>query len=249
MTRNGRVAVVTGAGRGFGQAIAGRLAADGLHVVLFDIDQADETAEMVERAGRSALVVTGDVSDADAVEELANEVTARFGRCDVLVNNAATATLSSFEDLDFETWRRVLAVNLDGMFLTCKAFVPRMKETGFGRIINVSSNTLGLVIGWFPHYLTSKAGVVGLTRALASELGEHGVTVNSVAPGHTETPGTTEMLGDGGRDAFAAMAAQQAIKRPQRTDDLAGVVSFLASDDAAFITGQTLMVDGGLVRL
>ena len=154
--------------------------------------------------------------------------------------------------MTFADWRRILSTNLDGTFLVTKAFVPGMQERGWGRIVNMSSCTVGSVVTGFCHYVASKGGIVGFTRALATELGPIGITVNAIAPGLTRRPAPSRAAPRTGfasmDDEFAAVAKVQAIKRPEVPDDLVGTVSFLTSDDAAFITGQTLNVDGGRVR-
>lgn len=248
-----KIALVTGAAGGLGQAFAQRLAQDGAHVVLVDIKPCDETAKMVEAAGREAMPVVCDITSEEAVGYLAMEVDRRFGRCDILVNNAGIYPIQPFDQITFADWRRVMALNLDAVFLLAKAFMPGMKRRGWGRVINLSSSSLNTVAPGYTHYIASKGGVVGLTRALATEFGNDGVTVNAVSPSLTRTPGTEGRHPRAGRksmdEEFQALANLQAIKRVQVPSDVAGVVSFLASNDAAFMTGQTLYVDGGMVRV
>jgi len=184
--RNGhdRVAVVTGASQGIGQAFAVRLAETGRRVVLADITDTSETEKLARHAGAEVLSVHTDVSDEQSVAHLRRQVEGTFGGTDILVNNAGTAAVQAFEDTTLEQWRRMMAINLDSMFLTCQAFLPGMRERGWGRVVNMSSNTLDLHLPWGgAHYIASKGGIVGLTRALASEYGPFGITVNAIAPG------------------------------------------------------------------
>ena len=242
-----KIAVVTGGANGIGQAYARRLAEDGAHIVIADIVAADETAGLVQSTGRDMLAVRCDVSSPDDVASLAGEVDRRFGRCDILINNAGIFPSQPFDDVSFEDWRRVQAINLDSMFHTAKAFVPGMKTRGWGRIVNMASNTFNTPVTGYVHYIASKAGVIGFTRALASDLGPDGITVNAIAPSLTRTFGTT-VTAPRSEDRFAMVTALQAIKREETPDDLVGTMSFLTSDDASFITGQTIYVDGGWVR-
>lgn len=247
-----KIAVITGAANGIGQAFAKRLAEDGVHIAIADIAPGDETAKIVEQAGRQSLICKCDVTSQDSVAALKASVEQKFGRCDILINCAGIYPQQAFEEMRFEDWRRVLAINLDSVFLVSSAFAPGMKQRGWGRVVNLASSTLGSVVTGFVHYMSSKAGIVGFTRALASELGPYGVTVNAISPGLTRSPGTLARKPRPGladmEAEFALAATMQAIKRVEVVDDLVGTVSYLTSDDAAFITGQTLNVDGGRVR-
>lgn len=245
-----RVAVVSGGASGLGQAIAVRLARDGADVVLADRRSCEQTLDAISGAGGRAIAVACDVSDPASVAALA-DAASDFGACDILVNNAGIYPLCAFDEMSFEAWREVLSVNLDGAFLMARAFTPGMRRRGWGRVINLASHTVGLVASGAAHYVTSKAAIIGFTRALASELGPDGVTVNSVAPGLTRTPGTTRSastaLGDT-EALFEETRLRQPIRRSAMPSDIVGAVSFLASEDAAFMTAQTLVVDGGLWR-
>ncbi|HEX4010241.1 MAG TPA: SDR family oxidoreductase [Solirubrobacteraceae bacterium] len=237
-----RVALVTGGARGLGRAIATRLAADGLEVVIADRAGAAETA--AEIANAHAEVV--DLADAGQTRALAGRVLATFGRCDVLVNNAAQLGRYELEELDLDTWRRFIAVNVDAAFLLCAELVPVMARQGGGRVVNIVSNTV-----WSPPpgmlaYVTTKAALVGFTRALALEYGGRGVTVNAVAPGLTPTPGSQADLGP---EMFDEVRRHQAIDRSLAPEDIAAAVAYFVSDDAAAVTGQSLRVDGGRVVL
>lgn len=247
-----KIAIISGASNGIGQAFAQRLAQDGAHVVIADIAPANDTLRIVEQAGRRAFACTCNVSSPDSVKALAGDVSKYFGRCDILINCAGIFPNQPFDQMTFADWRQVLAINLDSVFLMSSAFVPGMKERRWGRIVNMASSTLGSVVSGFAHYMASKAGIVGITRALASELGPFGITVNAISPGLTRSPGTLARKPRAGmasmEDEYAHAASMQAIKRPEVPADLVGTVSFLTSDDAAFMTGQTLNVDGGRVR-
>jgi NAD(P)-dependent dehydrogenase (short-subunit alcohol dehydrogenase family) len=248
----GKTAVISGAASGIGQASAVRLAEEGAQIVIADRAKADETLQAVRAVGGSAIAVHCDISDPASVAKLKDEVHKNGGRCDILVNNAGIYPMQSFDEITFEDWRRVLSVNLDSMFLMTKAFVGSMRERRWGRIVNIASDTVSLVVPGFTHYIASKAGVIGLTRALATEFGQDGITANAIAPGQTRTPGTegrkTIPGGMPQETFFELIANMQAIKRVETVADLVGVVAFLASDDAGFVTGQTLFVNGGLVR-
>ena len=256
MAEEKRVAVVTGAAGGLGAAIAERLAKDGLAVALVDIKDCGTAVERIRTAGGEAEAFNCDVTDPAAVEALAEAVGARFGRCDVLMNNAGRDEMCAFADLTFEHWRKGMALNLDAMFLMCKAFAPGMRARGWGRSINMASNSTFLAPTSMPQYVASKSGAIGLARALGAELGPDGVTVNAIAPGPIVTEQVqasySEMAGGSmdGFDSFInALAQNQSVKRPGRPSDVVGLVSFLASDDASFITTQTIVCDGGWARV
>ncbi len=244
-----KVAVITGAANGLGQAFAKRLAEDGVHIAIADIAPGDDTARMVEQAGRQALVCKCDVASPPSVAAMAAEVHKTFGRCDILINSAGIFPQAGFDQMTFEDWRRVLSINLDSVFLCTQAFVPGMKQRKWGRIVNMSSSTVGSVTTGFVHYVSSKSGIVGFTRALSGELGPFGITVNAIAPSLTRTPGAMARKPRAGiasiDEEFELVAQTQSIKRVEVPDDLIGTASYLTSDDAAFVTGQTINVNGG----
>jgi NAD(P)-dependent dehydrogenase (short-subunit alcohol dehydrogenase family) len=247
-----KVAVITGAAGGIGQAFAKRLAEDGVHVAIADLAEARETVKLVEAAGRTALAVACDVSKEDSVAAMAKQVQAKFDRVDIVVNCAGIFPQLDFAAMTFAEWRRVLSINLDGTFLVTAAFVPGMRGRKWGRIVNMASSTFGSVTTGFAHYVASKGGIIGFTRGLAGDLAADGITVNAIAPGLTRSPGTLVRKPRPGfsnmDEEFVAVAQLQAIRRVEVPDDLVGALSFLTSDDAAFMTGQTLNVDGGRVR-
>ncbi|MHC1561200.1 SDR family NAD(P)-dependent oxidoreductase [Actinomycetospora sp. C-140] len=239
-----RVAVVTGAAAGVGQAVCVGLARRGEVVVGFDLKDATETGKRVTDAGGSWLEVQGDVSDADDVARLFAEVDDVYGRLDILINNAGVFPNIDFEEMTFSDWRRVLRINLDSQFLTCHAAVPLMRQNEYGRIVNLVSSSVAGTSRGYTAYKSSKLGVVGLTRGLAADLGPHGITVNAVSPSLTDTPGTQE---NGSAKALSGVASRmQAIPKVAVPEDVVGAIAFLASEDAYFITGQTLYSDGGL---
>jgi NAD(P)-dependent dehydrogenase (short-subunit alcohol dehydrogenase family) len=246
-----KVAVITGAANGIGQAFAKRLAEDGVHIAIADIAPAGETVTMVEQAGRQALACQCDVTSEQSVAAMAAEVLKKFGRCDIVINCAGIFPQKAFDQMKFEDWRRVLSINLDSVFLVTSPFVSGMKQRGWGRVVSMGSSTFGSVTTGFVHYITSKGGIMGFTRALASELGPHGITVNAIAPSLTRTPGALARKPRAGissiDEEFDLVAQGQAIKRVELPEDLVGTVSYLTSDDAAFVTGQMLNVNGGRI--
>jgi 3-oxoacyl-[acyl-carrier protein] reductase len=255
MQLEGRVVIITGAGQGIGRAYALRAAREGARVVVAEIqaDRGEQTAAEIRAAGGEAIAVATDVADEASTAAMARAAWERWGRIDGLVNNAARfygVERRPFDQLTVEQWDRVMAVNARGVWLCCKAVVPYMRrqapltpDGAAGKIVNIASDTVFSGVPFFVHYVASKGAVVALTRALARELGDDRICVNAVAPGFTESEAG---LAAGEETARRAVAGR-ALKRPERPEDLAGTVVYLLSADSDFVTGQTLVVNGGYV--
>ena len=242
-----KVVIITGAGQGIGAAYARRLAEEGAKVVIAELNEekAEAVAKDIKAKGYEALAVRTDVSDEGSTKSLALKVSETYGHIDVLINNAAvfsTIELKPAEEISLEEWEQLMAVNLRGVFLCSKAVIPFMKAEKKGKIINISSATVFMGKPYYIHYVTSKAGVIGFTRALARELGDDNISVNCLTPGYTETEvprGTTTP------EQKKAIIGHQCIKRIGVTEDLMGIMVFLASNESDFMSGQTVNVDGG----
>lgn len=242
-----RVAIVTGAARGLGQAFCLALAYEGANVVAADILPCTETVAKVQDTGGEILEVRTDVSSQSSTQALAAQALEHFGRIDILVNNAAILVKPTpFDQISETDWDRVMAVNIKGMWLCCKAVIPVMRQQGKGKIINLSSDTIWLGVPMILHYVASKGAVFAFTRGLARELSGTEITVNTITPGFTLTEGTQGMTQpETMAQVQAAILDQQIIKRSEVPTDLTGTVLFLASDESDFITGQTINVNGG----
>jgi 3-oxoacyl-[acyl-carrier protein] reductase len=241
-SHEGRVAIITGAARGIGRAIALKLSKRGAQLVLVDLDTPTDTASEIDG---QALPVAADVANASDWVRLAEEVDRRYGRADIVVNNAGIGIGVTIDDLEYDVWRQTLAVNLDAHFYSAKHFVPLMRRNGWGRLVSISSNSIGTADRGLSHYMASKMGVIGFVRGLANDVAADGITVNAVLPALTNTP----LVRDIPEEQKRATWQQQAIKRFAEPDDIAGPVCFLTSEDAAFVTGQALVVDGGLYKI
>ena len=243
-THKNRVAVVSGAAKGIGQELAVQLAQRGAVLALLDIADLSQTCDLIEKAGGKAIAIHCDVSNEQDWIAAGAVVKQEYGRCDILVNNAGIYPNVHFDDMDYKTWRRTFEINLDSMFLSAKVFVPMMRENHWGRIVNVSSTSIVTNAVGVSHYMASKMGIIGFTRGLANDLGKDFITVNALAPALTATPGTSH-LPDVVRDN---VVNQQAFKRMAVPHDIVGPILFLTSEDAQFMTGQLLAVDGGMMK-
>lgn len=247
MRLDGKVAIVTGGARGLGKAFALALAKEGARLVISDVLDATEAKREIEERGGTALGLYTDVSDEASTNEMAYKAVELFGRIDILVNNAgifASLGKKPFYEISTKEWDDVIGVNLKGIFLCCKAVYPQMKKQGKGKIINLSSSTFFAPVPYFPHYVASKGGAIALTRALAREVGADGISVNAIAPGLTLSEVVQRMYPE---ETIRMHASSRCFKRDEHPEDLIGTVLFLASDVSDFITGQTIVVDGGAV--
>lgn len=245
----GRVAIVTGGGHGIGKACVLRLAKEGARVVIAELDAtaASKVATNLMEEGYDALAVPADVADEASMQRMAKQAIEAFGRIDILVNNAAmviTVPISRlpFDEIDPDEWDRVMRVNLKGMWLASRAVVPQMRKQKYGKIINIGSGTAFIGRAERIHYVTSKAGVIGFTRSLARAIGKDGITVNCVAPGGTLSE---ENLNESVIKRRESVVSMRAIPRVEKPEDIVGAVAFFASPDSDFITGQSLLVNGG----
>jgi NAD(P)-dependent dehydrogenase (short-subunit alcohol dehydrogenase family) len=243
-----RVVVISGAGQGIGRAFAHAYASAGAVAVVAEID-ADRAASVVaeiEGFGGRAMAVQCDIGNATSLHEMIGKVVRAYDRIDILVNNAAifsTLQMRPFEEIPFDEWERVLAVNISGVMLSCKAVLPAMRKRKWGRIVNMSSGSITMGRPHYLHYTTSKSALVGMTRSLARELGPDGITVNAILPGAVFTEIPRETVTD---DQARVIVEAQCIHRRQVPDDLVGTALFLSSMGAEFLTGQCITVDGGL---
>lgn len=242
MRLEGRVAIVTGAAQGIGRGIADKLHSEGASVAVVDINGEGASQAASEIDG---LAIRADVSSEGDAHRMARETLDRYGKIDVLVNAAAIVPFVPWDDVDFAYWRRIISVDLDGAYLVSRAVERPMREAGYGRIVQIASNAFLAGTPNMGPYLAAKGGVVGLTRALATELGKYGITANAVAPGITRTEG---VLGTPHADAFDFVQSLQAIPRHGLPEDIAPVVAFLASEESGWITGQVVVADAGHVR-
>ena len=241
-----RVAVVTGAASGMGLAVSRRLAERGDRVALLDYsDTVQQAADDLRAAGTRTLAARVDVTDRNAVEEALRRVRETFGPIEIMVTSAGLDSFEPFTDITIESWERVLAINLTGTFHCLQAAVPDMIEARWGRMVTISSSSAQSGAARMAHYVASKGGVIGLTKALALELAPHGITVNTIPPGFIDTPMARRAEAAGNLPSIDAVAARTPVRRAGTPEDIAAACAFLCSDEAGYITGQLIGVNGG----
>ena len=240
-----KVAIVTGGAKGLGRAFALKFFSEGAHVVVADVLDAGPVREEIESQGGKALSLFTDVTDEKSLESMTVQTMDRFGRIDIIINNAAIyagLVRGSFMDIDLKEWDRVMAVNVKGAFLAVRAVFPEMKKQGYGKVINLASEVFFTGSHGFAHYVASKGGIIGLTRALSPELGPHNICINCIAPGFTDTEASRGIA-----DVNAYDTTKTPLQRLGQPKDLTGTAIFLASSESDFMTGQTLLVSGGRI--
>jgi NAD(P)-dependent dehydrogenase (short-subunit alcohol dehydrogenase family) len=246
---DGRVAIITGAAQGLGATYAKAFAVEGAAVAVNDVADPTTMVNIIRQHGGRAIAAQGDVTDAKAVKAMVDKTIAEFGKVDILVNNASLASNVRhvpFWELTEDEWDRVMQVNVRGMFQCAKAVIPDMKSRAYGKIVNVSSSTVQRGVPFFMHYVTSKSAIIGMTRAMANELGEFGICVNSLAPGLTASEGVLAGRTTAGAKRHAEeVIAMRAFKREEMPEDMVGACLFLASADSDFMTGNLVQVSGG----
>lgn len=243
MNFSNKIVVITGASGGIGHEMTARFLKEGAIVCAADLN--DDALKDLSKSlddPKNLFLLKADISKEDSCQEIANKVKDKYGAVDILINNAGWFPFQDFEEITYDDWQKVLKINLDGNFLMTKAFLPLLKVNGTSRIINIASGSFLNPPDNQAHYVAAKAGVIGFTRALAMSLGKYNITVNAITPGLTATKSLLEKVA---AEMVDKIAEKGALKRRQKAEDLIGAVVFLASDDAAFISGQTLNVDGG----
>ena len=244
----GRVAIVTGAAQGLGASYARALAAEGASVAIADKDSGLAVVEDIKNTGGQALDIPTDVSDEDATRDMVAKTIKAFGKLDILINNAAIFTAverKKFDEISVEEWDRMHAVNVRGTWLCCKVAIPEMRHRGYGKIVNIATSRIFQGVPFFLHYDSTKGAVMAMTRSLCREVGEDGIRVNCIASGSTMSENVrkrTNWMGSGG----AAQLKNRMLKREELPEDLNGTVIFLSSAESDFVTGQTMLVDGGV---